>query len=243
MKENEHNTLTELLKKGTHSARKLRRARILLLAHSEKQNKEIARILGTSVSSVYRIKRRYTEGGIDHALNENKRPDTFRKLTGSEEALLIATACSEPPLGRAKWTLQLLADKLIVLSDLSSISAKTIGRRLKENELKPWQKRMSCIAEVDGYFVANMEDILDLYAEKPDLKRPVISFDETSVQRIGDTRVPIPAKPGSTARYDYEYKRKGTANAFVFLNVNSPWRHVKITKRRTHADFEKCMRP
>lgn len=128
------------------------------------------------------------------------------------------------------------------MTDQEEISAKTIGRRLKENELKPWQKRMWCIPKVDAHFVANMEDVLDLYSEAPDPRRPVVSFDETPTQLIGEVRSPIPAKPGHTERYDYEYRRNGTANIFVFVDVNQPWRHVKVTERRANPDFARCMR-
>ena len=227
---------------GKESARKIRRAHALLMADRGRHTSEIAEALSTSTSSVYRTKRRFVEGGLEHALTENRRPGAARKLDGFETAVLIATACSKPPLGRARWTLQLLADKVVALTDVENISARTIGRLLKENELKPWQKRMWCIPTVDAQFVARMEAVLDAYAAPFDPLRPVVCFDETPVQLIGEVRVPIPAKPGQTARIDYEYKRNGTANLFVFMDVNRPWRHVKVTERRTKSDFAYCMR-
>ena len=87
-----------------------------------------------------------------------------------------------------------------------------------------------------------MEDVLDLYAEEPDPDRPVVCFDESPTQLIGEVRDPIPAKPERLERYDCEYKRNGTVNLFVFLNAHQPWRHVKITDRRTNIDFAECMR-
>jgi hypothetical protein len=87
-----------------------------------------------------------------------------------------------------------------------------------------------------------MEDVLSLYAEPPDDRRPVVCFDETPRQLIGEERVPIPAEPGKLARYDYEYVRNGTANIFMFVDVNRPWRHAKVTDQRTGADFADCMR-
>jgi transposase len=231
-----------MISSGKHSARKLRRVRTLLLADSGKQTAEIVDALSTSTSTVYRTKRRFVEGGLDHALTENRRPGACRKLDGTEEALLVAVACSNPPEGRARWTLQLLADKLVVLTDHEELSASTIGRRLRENKLKPWQKRMWVIPTVDAHFVASMEDVLDLYSEPHDPSRPVVSFDETPVQLIGETRTPIDATPGQTARIDYEYRRNGTANLFVFVDVHRPWRQVKTTRRRTNADFARAMR-
>jgi hypothetical protein len=101
---------------------------------------------------------------------------------------------------------------------------------------------MWCIPQVDADYVARMEDVLDLYAEAPDPKRPVVCFDESPIQLIGEVRKPIPPEPGQIERYDCEYKRNGTANLFVFLDVNRPWRKVKVTERRAAEDFAACMR-
>ena len=87
-----------------------------------------------------------------------------------------------------------------------------------------------------------MEDVLDLYAEAPDPKRPVVCFDESPTQLIGEARQPIPAAPGQLERYDYEYRRNGTVNLFVFLDAHRPWRRVKVTDQRTARDFAECMR-
>ena len=101
---------------------------------------------------------------------------------------------------------------------------------------------MWCIPQVDADYVARMEDVLDLYAEAPDPKRPVVCFDESPIQLIGEVRQPVPAKPGQIERYDCEYQRNGTANLFVFLDLNRPWRKVKVTERRAAQDFAACMR-
>jgi hypothetical protein len=87
-----------------------------------------------------------------------------------------------------------------------------------------------------------MEDVLDLYAEAPDPNRPVVCFDESPTQLIGEAREPIPAKPGQLERYDCEYRRNGTVNLFVFLDAHRPSRKVKVTDRRTNQDFAHCMR-
>ena len=76
----------------------------------------------------------------------------------------------------------------------------------------------------------------------PDPKRPVVCFDESPTQLIGEVRQPIPAEPGQLERYDYEYRRNGTVNLFVFLDAHRPWRHVKVTDQRTARDFAECMR-
>ncbi len=115
-------------------------------------------------------------------------------------------------------------------------------RRLAEKKLKPWQEKMWCIPKIDAEFVARMEDVLDLYAEAPDEKRPVVCFDETPRQLIGEARVPVAAKPGKPARIDYEYVRNGTANVFMLIDRHRNWRRAKVTDRRASSDFAICMR-
>lgn len=242
LSEAERCELTRLLSGGKHSARKLKRAQILLAADSGAGDEEIATHVAVGGSTVYRTKRRFVESGLEAALSEERRPGAERKLSGREEALLVATACSNPPIGRARWTLELLADALVALTQHDSLSRETVRRRLAENELKPWQKDMWCIPRVDAEFVARMEDVLDLYGEAPDPKRPVVCFDESPIQLVGETRQPIPAAPGRTERVDYEYRRNGTANLFVFLDAHRSWRKVKVTERRTAEDFAQCMR-
>jgi transposase len=238
----ERNELGALLRGGENPARKLKRAQILLAADAGVSDEDIAVSVGVGGSTVYRTKQRFVEGNLERALNEEPRPGAERKLTGKEEALLVATACSTPPAGRARWTLELLADALVKLTAHESVSRETVRRRLAENDLKPWRKDMWCIPEVDADYVARMEDVLDLYAEAPDPQRPVVCFDESPIQLIGEVRQPIPAQPGQIERYDCEYRRNGTANLFVFLDVNRPWRKVKVTERRAAEDFAACMR-
>ena len=238
----ERTELRALLSGGKHASRKLKRAQVLLAADAGACDEEIARSVGVSGSTVYRTKRRFVEGNLERALSEEPRPGAERKLTGKEEALLVATACASPPKGRARWTLKLLAGAIVKLTEHKSLSHETVRRRLAENDLKPWRKDMWCIPQVDGEYVARMEDVLDLYAEASDSRRPVVCFDESPVQLIGETRQPIPAKPGRLERYDYEYRRNGTANLFVLLDVHRPWRKVKLTERRAARDYAQCMR-
>src|SRR5712672_2557153 len=190
--------LTAMLSKGKRAARKLKRAQILLAADAGCSDEEIARTVAVGGSTVYRTKRRFVEGNLERALSEDPRPGAERKLTGKEEALLVATACASPPEGRARWTLELLADAMVKLTDHESLSGETVRRRLAENGLKPWRKDMWCIPKVDGEYVARMEDVLDLYAEAPDPDRPVVCFDESPVQLIGEVRQPIPASSNAT---------------------------------------------
>jgi transposase len=238
----ERSQLAVLIQGGKAAVRRIKRAQILLAADAGRTDEAIAASVSVGTSTVYRTKRRFVEEGLEQALSEEPRPGAERKLSTTEEAMLVATACTKAPAGRARWTLSLLADEMVRLTNHPSISSETIRRRLSENELKPWQKKMWCIPKVDAEFVARMEDVLDLYAEAADKNRPVVCFDETPRQLIGEARVPVAARPGKTARRDYEYVRNGTANVFMFVDAHGPWRHAKVTDKRANRDFAECMR-
>jgi transposase len=242
LSEAERGELQAMLSGGRHAARKLKRAQILLATDAGQSDEAIAASVAVSASTVRRTKRRFVEGNLERALSEEPRPGAARKLSGQEEALLVATACSSPPAGRARWTLELLAGAMIRLTQHVSLSRDTVRRRLAENELKPWREKMWCVPQVDGEFVARMEDVLDLYAEPPDPTCPVVCLDESPLQLIGETRQPIPAAPGQPARYDYEYRRCGTVNLFVVMDVHRPWRRVTVTERRTAQDYAARLR-
>jgi hypothetical protein len=90
--------------------------------------------------------------------------------------------------------------------------------------------------------VAAMEDILEVYQRPRDPEFPMVCVDETSKQLIAETRVPIPAKPGRVVRYDYEYRRNGTANLFMMFAPLEGWRHVKVTDRHTALDYAQVLK-
>ena len=94
----------------------------------------------------------------------------------------------------------------------------------------------------NGAFVAAMEDVLEVYHRPHDPDRPLVCLDETSKQLVAETREPLPMRPGQPARFDYEYKRNGTANLFILFAPLEGWRHVKLTERRTAIDFAHVLR-
>ena len=96
--------------------------------------------------------------------------------------------------------------------------------------------------DANAAFVAAMEDILDVYQRPHDPECPIVCVDETSKQLIAETRVPIAAKPGRAARYDYEYRRNGTANLFMMFAPLEGWRHVKVTDRHTALDYAQVLK-
>src|SRR3989304_244161 len=131
--------LETLIRSGESSARTQTRARILLLTdESQKKKKgtnEIASVLMCSLPTITNIRRRFVEGGLENALYDKDRPGAIPKITGEIEAQLTMIACSAPPEGRARWTLQMLTDKLVELKLVESISDVAVMPRLKKMNL------------------------------------------------------------------------------------------------------------
>jgi transposase len=124
--------LGEMTRKGKLNARKLKRAMILLKADEGLTDQQIMAALNVSRPCVERIRKRFVSDGIQRALNEDPRPGQKRKLDGRAEATLIATACSDAPEGHERWTLRLLAGKLVELQVVETISHETVRRTLKK---------------------------------------------------------------------------------------------------------------
>jgi transposase len=240
----EREMLQTMISSGTEQARKLTRARILLKADEGWQDRDICRALDVGVATVERVRKRFVLEGLAAALNQ-RRPNReySRKLDGEQEARLIALTCSSPPEGYARWSLRLLADRVVQLKIVDSVSHETIRQVLKNSELKPWLKKEWCIPpKANAQFVYHMEDVLDVYKRPADPSRPLVCFDESPEQLVSETRQPLPAKPGQPERYDYEYRREGVANVFMFFAPLQNWRHIKITDRRTKVHWAECMR-
>ena len=129
--EQERNTLLTVIRKGRASARQVRRAQILLAAAEGHRDVTIAWEWHRSVSTVERTRKRFVDAGLEAAVTEHPRPGARRTLAGKQEAFLIALACSEPPAGRTRWTMQLLAGRMIELGVVEAMSDDT-GRRVRK---------------------------------------------------------------------------------------------------------------
>ena len=136
LNEDEVHQLKQLTKKGATCARKLRRAQILLSANEGKADKEIAQVLATSVPTVQRVRRRFVEEGLEPALSERPRIGGAlqRKLDGHQEAYLVALASSDPPeeSGGRRWSMRMLAEKLVEVGLVEEISGETVRRKLHQ---------------------------------------------------------------------------------------------------------------
>jgi transposase len=133
--------LTQLTRSGTVAARTLTRARVLLLADrsqgERRSNQSVAQATGLHHVTVGHLLHRFVGEGLDATLYDKPRPGKAPKVTGDIEAHLVMLACSDPPEGAARWTLRLLADRIVAQSDLDSLSHVTVGERLKKMNLSP----------------------------------------------------------------------------------------------------------
>ena len=136
----ERKQLQQLVKKGKVAGYKIRHAQMLLKADQGNKGPgwpdvQVAEVFAAHVTTVERLRKRFVEQGLEAALERNKRNNYARKLDGNGEAHLIAIACSDPPTGRSEWSLRLLADRLVELSVVDSISYMTVSRTLKKTNL------------------------------------------------------------------------------------------------------------
>lgn len=140
--------LKELIHKGIASVRVITRARVLLLAHEGKVDKEIYHALDIAVSTPYDIRKRYHEGGLKKSLYDKPRPGKVRVLSDANEATITAIACSDPKEGYAGWTLDLITEEFNSKCD-KTVSRNTVWRAMKRNKLKPHLKKN--VVNSEGY--------------------------------------------------------------------------------------------
>ncbi|HET8670323.1 MAG TPA: IS630 family transposase [Candidatus Saccharimonadales bacterium] len=242
----ERQSLEHLISRGKGAARKLLHARILLKADEAAgwSDEQISEALEVSLSTIGRVRERFVEEGLVAAL-ERKAPKRVyqRRLDGVQEAHLVALVCSPPPEERGRWTLKLLAEKLVELGYVESVGRETVRQTLKKNELKPWLKQQWCLpTQADGAFVYHMEDVLEVYQRPYDPLHPTVCMDEMSKQLVGEITQPLPLEVGQPQRYDYEYVRNGVNNLFLFFEPLAGQRFIKVTDRRTKVDWAEAVR-
>lgn len=145
----ERDALREITFKGTHKSQKILNAQILLgcdegeYQMERSTNEEIARVLGTSMRKIDRVKKRFVMEGMEAALTKKKGSRVYEKKTdGDFEAHLVALSCSEPPEGFSRWSLRMLADKVVELGYIDSISHEAVRGILKKTKLNPGKKRV-----------------------------------------------------------------------------------------------------
>lgn len=137
--ESEVQQIEKIIKKGIISARVQTRARVLLMANEKKTDREIANTLKLNRTTPQDIRRRFVQGGINRALYDLPRPGQKRRCSVAEEATITAIACTAPPDGYSRWTLDLLQEK--ITREVKKIGRTTIHRILLRNDLQPWREK------------------------------------------------------------------------------------------------------
>ena len=246
---NERTRLKQLLASGKNSARVLTRARILLKADAGPEgpacrDEQIREALEVSRTTIHHLRKRFAAEGLERALYDRPHPNPRAHiLDGRGEAKLLALACSKSPEGSSRWTLRLLADKMVELEYAESISHETIRQTLQKSEIKPWLKESWCIPpHANAEFVWRMEDVLDVYERPYDPNRPMVGMDETNKQLLADIVEPLPVAAGHGERYDNQYERCGTSNLFMFFEPLQGQRHVMVTEQRTKIDWAQAIK-
>ena len=141
LSESERSQCKEVVRRGKSSARRVKRALVLLKADEGLPDHEVASALLISRATVGRVRRRFVNEGLQSALNERPRPGQKRKLDGRQEAHLVAIACSDAPQGHTHWTLQLLADKVVAMGFSESICLETVRQTLKKTNSSRGRRR------------------------------------------------------------------------------------------------------
>ena len=212
----------QTVRKLNGSSEKVRRAQILLKADADGPawtDQRVAEAFSCRTKTVENIRQRCVQEGFEQALERKRRasPPVPKLLDGEQESQVIALRLGPPPKGYANWSLRLLARRVVELAIVESISHETIRRTLKKNGMTQRKIEYWVIPpQADAEFVANMEQVLDLYQKPYDPDCPVVCMDEQPVQLVKETRPPMAATKKRPRRVDYEYERAGTASVFLF---------------------------
>ena len=230
-----------IMKSSEHSANERTRAHCLYLRAKQYTVIETADILDVTPRTVINITSHYRDGGLTNAIKDNPRPGRPRAYDDRTKAQIVALVCSKPPEGFDRWTLELLQETVQDLQGAEGISKETLRLILQEHDLKPWQQKMWCIGELDEEYIERMEDVLDTYAIEYNKEMPLVCVDEKPVTLNGETKTPLPMRPGSVEKVDYEYERNGSVNVFAMVEPKAGLYINKVTETKTGDDFAELM--
>ena len=201
---------------------------------------EIAKAVAVSQPTVISTLKSFVVGGLSEALTIHRNPNSDvgnLKFDGTDEARIIAKACSPAPSGRCRWTLKLLASSMTLILE-KSISPSTVQRKLIQNELRPHLTDYWCIPPKDNAeFAYKMEDVLNLYQQPFNHLYPLICMDEKPYQLLDNARKPLPRRPGDIKKVDSEYIRDGTVSIFCFILPHTGKIYVSVEETRTAVDW------
>jgi transposase len=230
-----------IIKKGD-GARIINRAHALNMRDKNLSYIEVADLLELTSRTVSNIEKNYEEGGLKKALYDDPRPGAPVDFDDRIKSKIVAMVCSDPPEGFDRWTLDLIKEKAVENGIVESIGRETVRLILKEHDLKPWKQKSWCVPDLDDEFIERMEDVLDVYAQPYDEKKPVICLDEKPIQLLDDVRPASGIAPGEEKKVDFEYERKGTCNVFCAAEPLAGKYINKVTKQRKRKHFAQFLR-
>ena len=181
-----------IIKTG-NSARIINRAHALNMRDKSVTVIEVADFLELTPRTVINITSNYNEAGLQKALQDDPRPGRPPKFDDRIKSQIVACVCADAPEGFDRWTLDLLQENFEKNSIVKSISKESIRLILQEHDIKPWQEKMWCIAEMDEEYIHKMEDVLSVYDRSYSAERPVICVDEKPVpfRKLGATQFSV----------------------------------------------------
>jgi len=229
--------LRALVSGGVQQVRVVLRALALLQLAKGVAAPRIGRVIPLTAQAIRNVARRYQQGGLERALYEKQRPGAAEVLDDGQKQRLIAMVCSNPPEGRARWTVRLVAEAAVKRKLVPRVGRETIRMLLLSHDLKPWREKMWVVTDLDDDYIANMEDVLEVYERPYDPQQPLICLDEKPITLHADVRPATPAVPGREARRDNEYKRCGTANVFCAVEPKAGRHFTFATPDRSGFEF------
>jgi transposase len=242
LKKGDRGRIRVLLSAGVQPVRVVKRAQALRLLAEGQRSPEVGSSVGLTPKTVRNIGWRYTHAGLQRALYDRPRPGASPLLTDRQKQQIIAMVCSDPPEGRARWTIRLIVEQSIQRKLVPTVGRETVRILLQSHASKPWRIKSWCVAELTPEYIHNMEDVLATYERSQDEKQPVVCLDEKPVQILADVRGSLLArKPGQIAKQDNEYERCGTANIFCGVEPKSGRHFTEVTPTRSGAEFAQMM--
>ena len=233
--------IKKLTKKGLADMRVVKRALILKYRHLGLGTQEITELLDVDSSLIPVTLNNYLEFGLKITIEDAPRTGRPINFDARNEANIIAMVCSSPPIGYARWTLDLIVDESVKRGIVNSISKSKVQVILQEHDLKPWREKMWCVPALDDEYIYRMEDILKIYERPYNPNRPVVCIDEKPIALIGNKYDKIKSAPGKVGKKDYEYSRNGSVNVFCGVEPLKGKYFNKVTENRKRPEFAKFL--
>jgi hypothetical protein len=241
LRKKDRRRIEKIIRKSS-DVREVKRALVLRMLDQDYSAVAIEGVVCSCEKTVRNIRDRYEQNGLNAALHDKVRSGQPKIFTSKKVQRITAIACSAPPEGYSRWTLDLLREHVVKNGVVDQVSREGIRIILRDHDLKPWQKKMWCIPEINQEYIDRMEDVLEIYEKPYNKKEPVVCLDEKPFQLLDNIRTPTAMKPGKSARQDYEYKRYGSVNVFRAIEPKAGKHFTKVTPNRKMPEFAQFLK-